>query len=259
MATQYTDRVIAGMQALYGDGFLSPGGPREMTLLLEHAQFDGCRILDFGSGLGGASIMIAERFADAQVTGIDIDSGLVDYANTVANERKLADRVRFEPARTAGIQFPDNAFDVVFTKDVICHIPDKAGQFLEFGRVLAPGGQLVCADFATVEAGENAGQAVVDWIDSMRVYGLEFNFEPLDVYAHACAAAGFHDVDIQEHTEQSQCDSEREVDFLLGTETSGLREDLGNEKFRTRIHASVMRLRALRCGGLRHVHIRASR
>ena len=75
MSTQYTDRVIEGMQSLYGKGFLSPGGPDEMHVFLEGIDLDGCRVLDMGCGIGGASIMLAGTFGAEQWLELKVGFG----------------------------------------------------------------------------------------------------------------------------------------------------------------------------------------
>ena len=50
MTTQYSTNVVEGMQALYGKGFLSPGGAEEMAVLLEGVDLSGRTVLDIGCG-----------------------------------------------------------------------------------------------------------------------------------------------------------------------------------------------------------------
>ena len=99
MSTQYTDRVINGMQSLYGEGFLSPGGPDEMAVFLEGIDLSGCHVLDLGCGIGGASIMLADTYGASHVTGVDVGADLVEVApvyDTSGNTSLLAANLLFE-------------------------------------------------------------------------------------------------------------------------------------------------------------------
>mgnify|MGYP005631884775 FL=1 len=259
MSTQYTDRVINGMQSLYGEGFLSPGGPDEMAVFLEGIDLSGCHVLDLGCGIGGASIMLADTYGASHVTGVDVGADLGERAVKAAAAKGLEGKTSFQPVESGPFPFEDTTFDVVFIKDVVCHIEDKHAVFAEVGRVLKPGGRLLCADFAD---GERVGEAATlyeDWIAAMQAYGLSFHFEKLNAYTDAYAAAGMGAVSVRDHTELSAAAAKREVDFVTGPDAGPLREALGEEKFAARIAASTMRYKALSSGGLNHVHMFATR
>ena len=49
---QYNEKFIIALQWMWGDGFLSPGGPEEVASMLEDVDLRGCSVLDVGSGLG---------------------------------------------------------------------------------------------------------------------------------------------------------------------------------------------------------------
>ena len=57
MAKQYPDDFVAGIEWMWGEGFLSPGGPDEVRALLEGVDLAGCRVLDVGSGLGAVDTL----------------------------------------------------------------------------------------------------------------------------------------------------------------------------------------------------------
>lgn len=258
MSTQYTDRVIHGMEALYGKGFLSPGGAGEMSVLLEDVALGGCHVLDLGCGLGGASLLLAGTFGAKRVTGIDIDAALVCRARAAAEAAGLAGMIVFHAVEAGILPFDEASFDVVFAKDVVCHIADKSALFAEVARVLAPGGRLVCADFVDGEKGDDLGRLYDDWIDSMRAYGLSFHFEKLAVYTEAFATAGLENVRARDHSRLSEKSAGREVAFVTGPEAGSLRGALGEDRFQARIRATRLRFEALAAGALRHVHMFAS-
>ena len=96
------------------------------TLLGSWAQAPagGCRILDVGTGTGLIALMMAQRFPEAHVTGIDIDADAVDQAAENALESPFKDRVTIRLC------------DVVSLEDALCHrlqsalfrpLPDLSG------------------------------------------------------------------------------------------------------------------------------------
>lgn len=256
-STQYTDRVIAGMQMLYGDGFLSPGGPDEMAVFLEGVDLTGCRVLDLGCGIGGAAVKLASDFGARHVTGVDIAADLIPRAAARADEKGLSDRVEFRAVTAGPLPFDDGVFDVVFVKDVVSHVADKTTQFRELARVLRPGGRLLCAEFLVGDLRGDGRRIYDEWIESMRLYGLTFEFEPFEAYMTAYSAAGLVDVVLRDHTQLSADAARRELAFARGPDAGPVRDALGSEKFAARLHASAMRMTSLESRAFLHVHMYA--
>ena len=147
-STQYTDRVIAGMQMLYGEGFLSPGGPDEMQVFLKDVDLSGCRVLDLGCGIGGAAVMLAEQFGAAHVTGVDIADDLIPRAQQRAREQGLADRIDFQQHELTS-SFPDGPFDLVSAQFLHSTLEmDRSAILRRAAAALAPGGTLLIVDHA---------------------------------------------------------------------------------------------------------------
>ncbi len=143
----YTKEFVTALEFVWGEGFLSPGGPEEIEALIGRHDLTGKRILDFGSGLGGVDVLLAERYGVREVVGIDIAPEVIDLARTLIARRGLSDRVRFQLTAPGPLPFPDQAFDVVFSKDAMVHVADKAALYEEIKRVLKPGGWLIASDW----------------------------------------------------------------------------------------------------------------
>ena len=107
-------------------------------------ELDGKMLLDAGCGPGESSIYLANQ--GAQVTAVDISSGMIKVGRDLANKFKVPeDRLRFIQTPVEQLQFPDNSFDLVFGSNVIHHCNiDLASQ--ELARVLKPGGRAVFVD-----------------------------------------------------------------------------------------------------------------
>ena len=105
-------------------------------------------LLDVGCGLGGPARTLAVEFG-CQVTGIDISEEFCQVASVITEKINLAKKVQFKCADALDIPFPDATFDVIWSQHCSMNIPDKAGLFSEFRRVLKNDGQLVTHDIVS--------------------------------------------------------------------------------------------------------------
>ena len=89
-ATQeYDDKLTALLEALWGEGFLSPGGIDEVNRYLTGITLEGLTVLDIGCGLGGVDIHLIKQHRAAMVTGIDVDQALIDRCTKLADKYGL--------------------------------------------------------------------------------------------------------------------------------------------------------------------------
>jgi phosphoethanolamine N-methyltransferase len=137
---EYTDDFVAVVEAMWGEGFLSPGGAEEVARIVEGVDLSGARVLDVGCGTGGCDLELIRRHGAAEVVGIDVEPQLVARCHDLAGAKGLADRLTFRLVEPGALPYPDGSFDVVFSKDSMIHIPDKAALYRDVLRVLAPGG-----------------------------------------------------------------------------------------------------------------------
>lgn len=119
------------------------------------------RVLEVGASFSWASRHIAKRGCD--VTALDITNYLVAadlffQKDGIHYERILSDM--------SVLPFKDNSYDLIFSHSVIHHCKDLKALFLEFHRVLRPGGKVIalheCA-FGIFE--DKAGAALQEAID----------------------------------------------------------------------------------------------
>ena len=114
-------------------------------------------MLDIGCGPGHVALLVAERFPDARVLGVDLSKHMLERAEEHRARSAHADRIEFRVADAKGLGLPDASFDTVFSNTILHHIPDPVPFLREAARVLAPGGALLIrdlfrpADQATVE------------------------------------------------------------------------------------------------------------
>lgn len=122
-------------------------GEEQIAEVMDHAaRFDlpesFGKALDFGSGVGRLTRALAGRFESA--VGVDISQTMVDNATRLNED---VPNLSFQVNARADLSvFADGAFDMVNTRIVLQHLPDREtilGYVAEFLRVLRPGGLLV--------------------------------------------------------------------------------------------------------------------
>ncbi|QKD01559.1 class I SAM-dependent methyltransferase [Mesorhizobium loti] len=191
---EYDDTAIRFLEALWGDGYLSPGGPEEVDRVVEGLSLHDKTILDIGCGSGGIALHLIERHGAAQATGFDVEQPVIEAARQRAAARGLEQKASFILGPPGPLPFADRSFDVVFSKDALLHVPDKDALFAEIFRVLKPGGVFAASNWMIGHDGEPSPE--------MKAYvaaeGLSFAMASPARYAQAMRGAGFTDVTVRD-------------------------------------------------------------
>jgi phosphoethanolamine N-methyltransferase len=252
---QYAKPFTDALQFMWGEGFLSPGGPEEVAEMVAGIDLVGKRVLDVGSGLGGVDILLATVHGAAEVVGIDVEPQLVESASALVSAKGLAERVTFQLVKPGPLPFPDASFDVVFSKDAMVHIDDKAALYLEVLRVLKPGGWFTAADWLWAEGA--AKSAVVDaWLS---MGPLRFAFTPPPVALQGLIEAGFAEARITDLRHRLQQSNREEIEMLEGPARQRLAAIVGETMANSRLASAKGRQGALDSGDLIPSHLRGRR
>jgi phosphoethanolamine N-methyltransferase len=252
---QYAKAFTDALQFMWGEGFLSPGGPEEVAEMVAGIDLAGKRVLDVGSGLGGVDILLATTHGAAEVVGIDIEPQLVEAARALVSAKGLAGRVTFRLVEPGPLPFPEASFDVVFSKDAMVHIEDKAALYAEVLRVLKPGGWFTAADWLWAEGA--AESAVVEaWLS---MGPLKFAFTPPAAALQGMIAAGFADPCITDLRPRLQQSNRKEIEVLEGPARQRLASIVGETLANDRLASARGRQGALDSGDMNPSHLRGRR
>ena len=211
---EYDDDMVTLLASVWGEGYMSPGGPAEVDLVLHELELGGKSVLDIGCGAGGIDLHLIEAHQASRVTGIDIEPGLIERCRRLAASKGLEDRLEFLAVDPGPLPFEEGRFDVVFSKDAIIHIPDKEALVHDVYRVLRPGGWFVASDWLAGYEGapSPAMQAYIE------AEGLGFALASGARYEAALIDAGFEDVALTDrnawYREQTRKDRDRLVGLL---------------------------------------------
>lgn len=113
--------------------------------LIEQCSFTSNEgVLDFGVGTATLSLMIKQQFPSIKITGIDVDSKILEIA-----KNKVNDKIALIQYDGSHIPFPDESIDKIVSSLVFHHIPTANKKIIlkELYRVLKPGAELHSADF----------------------------------------------------------------------------------------------------------------
>ena len=99
----------------------------------------GDRVLEVGVGTGINASLYPRN---CHVTGIDFSASMLEKARARILRKGLS-HIRLLQMDAATLQFPDDAFDIVYAPYVVNCVPDPIKVVREMRRVCRPGGKLV--------------------------------------------------------------------------------------------------------------------
>ncbi len=207
---EYDSTLIAMLEMIWGEGFLSPGGPEAVGEIVRGLDLDGKLVVDIGCGIGGVDIVLARDFG-ARVIGLDIEADLVRRAQERVARAGLAERIDCRLSSPGPLPLADGEADIVFGKDSWIHVEDKRAFFTEVFRVLKPGGVLAAGDWMRSDAPYGA-----DMEYFFALEGLTYHMATLADYGHILSDLGFASVDLEDISEEYRVQAHRELDAMRG-------------------------------------------
>ena len=249
---EYDDNLMALLEAIWGEGFMSPGGTLEVDRYLQGIDLGGKTVLDIGCGLGGVDLHLLRSHGAARVTGIDIDEALIARCRKLANKYGLGEQLEFVRVDPGPLDFADASFQVVTSKDSIIHIEDKHALAADVYRILEPGGWFVASDWLAGYDGEPSPE--------MQAYlvaeGLDFGLASASTYQDALRAAGFVDIGVVDRNAWYRDEARAERERLGGELYDGLASSVGKAFLEHEIDVWDKMIVAVDQGQLRPTHLR---
>merc|ERR1712051_582398 len=169
---QYARKGILLYERIFGDTYVSTGGEsttaKFCSELQSHSLKPHDKILDVGCGIGGSAFYMAKRFG-VQVYGYDLSVNMINIANDLRMEQKanVKHAVQFYVEDATLMDYPDQFYDMVYSRDTILHIKDKKALFEMFYRTLKPGGKVVITDYCHGDKPQHSQHFVDDEATNM--------------------------------------------------------------------------------------------
>lgn len=102
-------------------------------------------ILDLGCGPGSITTDIASIVPRGSIIGLDAGESVIDIANAQVHELGLSN-CSFQVGDVMQLPFDDETFDVVYTHQLLIHLPDPVSAISEMRRVCKVGGFVACRE-----------------------------------------------------------------------------------------------------------------
>jgi SAM-dependent methyltransferase len=227
----YGDELIAFLGELWGDGYMSPGGPEEVARILEGIDVTGKTVLDIGCGSGGITVDLVRRHGAGRVIGIDVEADVCAASRKRVEAADLGDRIEIRQVEPGPFPLDDASLNIVFSKDSIIHVPDKEWLAAEAFRVLLPGGWFVASDWLISHDGEPSPE-MVQYIENE---DLGFAMASPKHYRKALEAAGFVDVTLVNRNLWYRDQARAELARLTGLGRAAFTELVGTEALESEI------------------------
>ena len=223
---EYDNRTIELLEHIWGDGYLSPGGPTEVDLIVAKADLANKTVLDIGCGTGGITIHLAKQYAVRKIVGFDVERPGHEMAKRqLSNTLQMDTEIDFVLGEPGALPFEDAAFDLVFTKDALIHVENIDSTLLEINRVLKSGGVFVGCDWMARDSG-NISTEMQEYLESE---GFEFAPKTMDDYRKAFDSGNFGSIEMTNRNQWHKEQVKQEIEHISNTYHAELVEKFGTE------------------------------
>jgi ubiquinone/menaquinone biosynthesis C-methylase UbiE len=140
------------------------------------------KIVDLGCGPADVTLRVARHFNAAHIVAVDGSAPMLELARKAVRAANLADRIELHLGRLPGLHLPERHFDAVLSKDMLHHLPDPQGLWMEARRLGHPGAFVYVMDLVRPDS-LLAAREIVE-----RVAAREDPLLKEDFYNSLCAA-----------------------------------------------------------------------
>lgn len=140
------------MQAIWGEGFSSPGGVQlVLDMVKPFAINNSMSILDFGCGPGGGARAIAKEF-DVWVTGVERDRALAELGKMLSTRAGLERKADIQPYDHENFVSRSGGFDCILSKEAMYQFDQREVILARLENALKTRGQLTIVDYLRADA-----------------------------------------------------------------------------------------------------------
>lgn len=229
---------------------MSPGGDAEVARIVKGTVAPGSRVLDFGCGVGGASVALSKLGIASSIVSVDIEASVLAHARQLAEDAGVDDLIEWRQIKPGKLPFPDQSFDYVYANSVTCHIEDLEAMAADVKRVITPGGQFIGSEWYV---GDNLS-IFESWNKLLKEQGLNFHFIPRSVFAAKLKSGGFPTIKFCDRTDAITQIAIEGQEKVVTEYRESLVTDLGEENFNAFSRWGELRAEVLKSGGMQHGH-----
>jgi len=155
------------IQKLWGTGNSLPGGETMTLKLLKGASPTADTLIaDLSAGLGGGVRHLASTLGST-VHGFERDKDLATAGQIVSDQTDFSEKatiLSFNPDKLHKV-LDKLRYDIVFTRDLLCYLPDRKTALSVIGDSLKPNGSLVFTDLVLADRSTEK-KAILEWRQS---------------------------------------------------------------------------------------------
>lgn len=214
------------LKVVWGEGFLSPGGTEEIDQIIKNTEVIGMSVLDIGCGCGGAAFHLINKHGVKSVEGIDPEPLVIKTAKQLASKNNLSNSAKFKCIKPGPLQYIDESFDIVFSKEAFLHISDKKTLIKDIYRVLKPGGMIFVSDWMRIDDNPPSKQMK----DYIAAEGLEMLMCSLERYEELLKLSHFTDIEIRDRNEWYLQKAKKELEEIEGPLYQQVVDVIGTEE-----------------------------
>ena len=128
------------------DGRFHPDGFYGQARMIQDAikEAQAQHVLELCSGQGFNLIYLAKQNPQVQFNGVDL---MPAHIRTAQRASRSLNNLSYQVGNIEELDYPSEAFDIVFVVEALFHVSDLAKALSEAYRVLKPGGRMIVFDY----------------------------------------------------------------------------------------------------------------
>jgi len=249
----YGPKQLNLLKTVWGEGFLSPGGTDEIDEVMKGIDASGKNVLDIGCGCGGAAIHFIKNHGAKSVLGIDTESLVIQRAERLAVKHDLSNFAKFSCVKPGPLDIPNESVDLVFSKEVFLHIPNKDDLIKDIYRVLKPGGLVAVSDWMRIDDNPPS----IQMQEYIAAEGLDMYMCSLKRYKQALKKTGFIDIAVKDRNAWYLDKAKKELAAIEGPLNKQVINAIGSEEITSAIDIWKKLIGVLELGEHRPGHFKA--